>query len=105
MKVADLFISTELNGSRVKELGDLTSQIDLLTNSISENEWGSSNTTPVPSIPCSPRDEIPLKFDEPELPIEPLASSYAIICCAVLWILIFIALFTGHQTVAPVISD
>jgi hypothetical protein len=59
----------------VKELGDLTSQIDLLTNSISENEWNSSNTTPVPSIPCSPRDEIPLKFDEPELPMEPLASS------------------------------
>lgn len=70
-----LIFFAELNGSRTKEMGDLTSQIDLLTNSISENEWGSSNTTPVPSIPCSPRDEIPLKFDEPVLPIEPIASS------------------------------
>ncbi|XP_065347963.1 EH domain-binding protein 1 [Cloeon dipterum] len=51
----------ELNSSRAKELGSLTSQIDQLTNSISENEWGSSNSTPVPSIPCSPRDEMPPK--------------------------------------------
>jgi len=95
----------ELNTSRVKELGDLTSQIDLLTNSISENEWASHNNTPVPSIPCSPRDEIPPKITETLLPREPEVEMYVYQLSLLILFSSSNSNFVGRRTVAPVISD
>jgi hypothetical protein len=49
----------ELNRNHAREVGELASQIDQLTNSISDPDWGSNPTSPLASLPCSPRDEIP----------------------------------------------
>lgn len=49
---------SETTRSRAQAVLDLASQIDELTNSISGPDWGSTPATPVPSLPCSPNEEV-----------------------------------------------